>query len=78
MTNIFLKYPNIYLLLFCAGSLLLGFEISKIIKHGFPEENIDFYLSASGIVLNSILTIYFFYCFVKIKNKKAKKHSNLS
>ena len=76
MKNLLSTYPTIYLLLFCAGSLLFGFEISEIYKHGFPKETLNYYLSISGLFFTAFLSFYFFYCFVKIKNKQAKNKSN--
>jgi uncharacterized protein YacL len=75
MKNILLKYPNIYLLLFCAGSLVIGFEVGDIINNGLPARNIDLYLRVGGIVLNLFLALYFFYCFVQIKNKRVEEDS---
>jgi len=73
MKNIFTRYPYLYLLLFCFGGLIIGFEISEIIENGFPIDKIDLYLSLSGLIFNSILIVYFLYCFVKIKNNQVKK-----
>ena len=72
ISKILSRYPIIYLMLFCFGSLLFGFEVSHLVKYGFPVENFDFYLSLSSVIFNAFLTIYFFYCFVKVKKKQKK------
>lgn len=72
MKNILWKYPIIYLLLFCFGSLLFGLELGYIYNYGFPEEKIKYYLKISSLFAHLFLALYFFYCFVKIINKKAK------
>lgn len=73
MKNLLWKYPIIYLLLFCFGSLLFGFEIAEVIKYGLPNENIKYYLKISGLFANLFFAMYFLYCFVKIKNMKLNK-----
>jgi hypothetical protein len=73
MKNLLWKYPIIYLVFFCFGCLLAGFEIGRAIKYGLPSENIEYYLKISGICANLLFGLYFFYCFIKIKKKKASK-----
>jgi uncharacterized protein YacL len=70
MKNIISKYPIIYLFLFCCGGLLLGLELSEIIKHGFPKDNVNLILDFSSIIFTAFLSFYFFYCFIKTKRTK--------
>ncbi len=72
MKNLLWKYPIIYLLVFCFGSILFGFEMADTIKYGLPDKNLEYYLKISGLLANLLFSLYFFYCFVKIKNMKAK------
>lgn len=62
-----------YLLAFCFGSLLFGFEISDVIKYGFPIQTPEFILAVSAIFCYAILSLYFFYGFVKIKKSKGSQ-----
>tara|TARA_R110001592_G_C12955576_1_gene731806 strand:+ start:575 stop:796 length:222 start_codon:yes stop_codon:yes gene_type:complete len=73
MKNLLSKYPIIYLLLFCFGSLVFGLELSETIKHGLPKEDTHYYLKISGLFANILFAIYFFYCFVRIKNRNVEK-----
>ena len=72
MKNLLWKYPIIYLLVFGFGSVLFGFEMADTIKNGLPDKNFEYYLKLSGLLANLFFSLYFFYCFVKIKNMKAK------
>lgn len=69
MRNLLLKYPIIYLLLFCFGSLVFGYEVSDVYKNGFPKEGFKYILKISGLLFNIILVLFFFFCFVKLRNK---------
>lgn len=62
-----LKSHYTYLLLFCFGSLLFGFEVSEILRNGFPIQTQELVLSVSAILCYATLTLYFFYGFMKIK-----------
>ena len=74
MDNMIFKTPYVYLAIFCLGSLIVGFEMSNILENGFPKEKTNFYLSVSGLLFNSTLTLYFFYRFVKLKIDKGRKN----
>ena len=56
-----------YLLLFCFGSLLFGFQVSDVLKNGFPTQTPEFILSVSALLCYAMLSLYFFYGFMKIK-----------
>jgi hypothetical protein len=71
MSNILSKNPSIYLLIFCLGGLVLGFQISGLIDAEPNQNNVDRYINISGLIFNSILTGYFFYCFVKLRKQKS-------
>ena len=62
-----LKSHFTYLLLFCFGSLLFGYEVSEVLKKGFPNQTQELVLSVSALLCYATLTLYFFYGFMKIK-----------
>lgn len=63
------KNPNIYLALFAIGMIVFGIEIGEVYHNGFSKEIFRAGLKAIGLLLNFSLSIYFFYCFVKTKNR---------
>ncbi len=73
MNNLLRRYPNIHLLLFCLLTLVAGIEFGDVINNGLPEGKFKNVLKIFTIAINFVLAIYFFYCFVKIKNSKSKK-----
>lgn len=70
MKDLLIKYPIIYLLLFCLLAGVAGIESGDIIKNGLPEQKEVSYLRIFGIIINFILSFCFLFTFVKIKNKK--------
>lgn len=71
MKNIFIKYPYLYLLLFCFGGLIVGFNIAKMLENGFNMNNSSgFYFDLITLIFNFSLTLYFFYRFVKSQKEK--------
>ncbi|MEZ7945969.1 MAG: hypothetical protein QMC07_09375 [Flavobacteriaceae bacterium] len=70
MKDLLIKYPILYLLLFCLLAGVAGVESGDIIKNGLPEQKGVSYLRIFGIIINFILSFCFLFTFVKIKNKK--------
>ncbi|WP_167919403.1 hypothetical protein [Tamlana crocina] len=70
MKNFWLKYPIIYLLLFCLLAGFAGIDTGFIIKNGFPQQKGIMYLKIFQIVIGFTLSFLFLYTYVKIKNKK--------
>lgn len=70
MKNFWLKYPIIYLLLFCLLAGFAGVDTAAIIKNGFPQQKGILYLKIFQIVITFTLSFLFLFTFVKIKNKK--------
>ena len=65
-----LKSHYTYLLLFCFGSLLFGFEVSEVLKNGFPTQTQELVLSVSALICYGTLTLYFFLWFYENKKKR--------
>jgi len=78
MKNLLKTYPNIHLLLFCLLALVAGIEFGDVINNGLPKEKFKSGLKIFTIAINFVLAIYFFYCFVKIKNQRVKKSNGSS
>lgn len=72
MKNLFIKNPNLYLLLFCLLALVAGIESGDIIKNRLPEKKGASYLTIFGIAINFILAFFFLFTYIKIRNKEQK------
>jgi hypothetical protein len=72
MKNIFIRYPILYLILFCLLAFVSGIEIGDIFKNGLPEKNSKIYLLVFGIVINLFLAFYFLFVYIKIRNNESK------
>lgn len=70
MKNFWMKYPIIYLLLFCLLAGVAGIDTGGIIKNGFPQQKGIMYLKIFQIVIGFTLSFLFLFTFVKIKYKK--------
>ena len=68
--KLWIKYPIIYLLLFCLLAGVAGVETGDIIKNGFPQQKGNSYLKIFSIIINFILSFCFLFTYVKINNKK--------
>jgi len=73
MRNLLKRYPYIYLLLFCLLTLVAGIDVGDIINNGVPKEKPKNFIKILSIVINFVLAIFFFFSFVRIKNKQATK-----
>lgn len=69
MKNLLIKYPIIYLILFCLLAFVAGVDSGDIIKNGLPEQKGVSYLRVFGIIINFVLSFYFLYTFIRVKNK---------
>jgi hypothetical protein len=72
MKNIFIRYPILYLILFCLLAFVSGIEIGDIIKNGLSEKSSKTYLLIFGIVINLFLAFYFLSVYIKIRNNESK------
>jgi len=70
MKDLFIRYPILYLLLFCMLALVAGIESGYIIKNGLPKNIGESYLTIFGIIINLVLAFCFLYVYVKIRNKE--------
>lgn len=70
MKKLFIKYPILYLFLFCLFALVAGIESGYIIKNGLPKNIGECYLIIFGIIINLVLAFCFLYVYVKIKNNR--------
>ena len=64
-----LKSHFTYLLLFCFGSLLFGFEVSEVLNNGFPTQTQELVLSVSAFILLCDANALFFLWFYENKKK---------
>jgi len=74
MQTILSKYPLIYLLLFFFGCLVLGLELGEVYKSDFPTEPLKYWLKISGLVFTLVLSVFFFYRF--LRSRRGKKSQN--
>ena len=70
MKGLLIKYPMIYLLLFCLLAGTAGFDTGYIIENGLPEKKGTSYLKIFDIIIRYILSFCFLFTFIKITNKK--------
>lgn len=73
MKKLLIKYPIIYLLLFCLLALVAGIESGDILKNGLPDQKGVSFVKLFGIIINFVLSFCFLFTFVSIKNKKDSK-----
>jgi len=73
MKNLFIKYPILYLILFCLLAFVSGIEIGDIIKNGLPEKSSEIYVLIFGIVINLFLAFYFLSVYIRVKKNESKK-----
>jgi len=68
----FLNKPEVLLTLFALSSLILGWNVSQIIREGFAvgKELLTEILNISGWIF---MTIFFFYFFIKRKKERNAK-----